>query len=140
MAVSRHRASSACAWADHCIPVVPKPWQMWSQQHKNAILPLYLLFTISWSLEMCVYSPPIVKRRGDADPLSTTGSRIWKSSVSGSSSSTPARYSRTGSEACTSGHGSSALLSPWPTCHLSRFSRGQTHSRCAPALTNRTPC
>ncbi|TFK92000.1 hypothetical protein K466DRAFT_573336 [Polyporus arcularius HHB13444] len=35
--------------------IVPMPWQMWSQQHKNAILPLYLLFTISWSLEMVTH-------------------------------------------------------------------------------------
>ncbi|KAI0695189.1 hypothetical protein C8T65DRAFT_584489 [Cerioporus squamosus] len=35
--------------------IVPMPWQMWSQQHKNAILPLYLLFTISWSFEMVTH-------------------------------------------------------------------------------------
>ena len=35
-------------------PVVPTPWQFWTPAHKAAILPLYLLFTISWSLEMYV--------------------------------------------------------------------------------------
>ena len=30
---------------------------MWTPTHKAAILPLYLLFTISWSLEMYVISP-----------------------------------------------------------------------------------
>ncbi|KAI0740968.1 hypothetical protein C8Q76DRAFT_822563 [Earliella scabrosa] len=35
--------------------IVPKPWQMWTQTHKDAIVPLYLLFTISWSLEMVTH-------------------------------------------------------------------------------------
>ncbi|RPD57949.1 hypothetical protein L226DRAFT_470081 [Lentinus tigrinus ALCF2SS1-7] len=35
--------------------IVPKPWQMWSQRNKSAILPLYLLFTVSWSLEMVTH-------------------------------------------------------------------------------------
>ncbi|KAI0669564.1 hypothetical protein C8Q78DRAFT_1040875 [Trametes maxima] len=35
--------------------IMPKPWQMWSQSHKSAILPLYLLFTVAWSLEMVTH-------------------------------------------------------------------------------------
>ncbi|KAI0326063.1 hypothetical protein GY45DRAFT_1374235 [Cubamyces sp. BRFM 1775] len=35
--------------------VVPKPWQLWSQAHKSAIFPLYLLFTIAWALEMVTH-------------------------------------------------------------------------------------
>ncbi|KAI0629473.1 hypothetical protein C8Q77DRAFT_1201695 [Trametes polyzona] len=35
--------------------IVPKPWQMWSQSHQDAIFPLYLLFTIAWALEMVTH-------------------------------------------------------------------------------------
>ncbi|KAI0350603.1 hypothetical protein OH77DRAFT_1058287 [Trametes cingulata] len=35
--------------------VVPKPWQYWSQEHKSAIFPLYLLFTIAWAFEMVTH-------------------------------------------------------------------------------------
>ncbi|EIW54595.1 uncharacterized protein TRAVEDRAFT_154204, partial [Trametes versicolor FP-101664 SS1] len=35
--------------------IMPKPWQEWSQPHKNAIFPLYLLFTVAWSLEMVTH-------------------------------------------------------------------------------------
>ncbi|KAI0828053.1 hypothetical protein BC628DRAFT_1317198 [Trametes gibbosa] len=35
--------------------IVPKPWQMWSQSHRDAILPLYLLFTMAWALEMVTH-------------------------------------------------------------------------------------
>ncbi|EJF60734.1 hypothetical protein DICSQDRAFT_170879 [Dichomitus squalens LYAD-421 SS1] len=35
--------------------IIPVPWQLWTQTHKAAILPLYLLFTISWSLEMVTH-------------------------------------------------------------------------------------
>ncbi|KAI0767195.1 hypothetical protein C8Q74DRAFT_938168 [Fomes fomentarius] len=35
--------------------IVPRPWQMWTQSHKDAIFPFYLLFTISWSLEMVTH-------------------------------------------------------------------------------------
>ncbi|KAI0774854.1 hypothetical protein BD413DRAFT_611848 [Trametes elegans] len=35
--------------------IMPKPWQLWSQTHKSAIFPLYLLFTIAWALEMVTH-------------------------------------------------------------------------------------
>ena len=34
------------------LPVIARPWQLWTQTHKSFILPLYLLFTVAWSLEM----------------------------------------------------------------------------------------
>ncbi|PIL33661.1 hypothetical protein GSI_04284 [Ganoderma sinense ZZ0214-1] len=35
--------------------IIPTPWQFWTPSHKASILPLYLLFTISWSLEMVTH-------------------------------------------------------------------------------------
>ncbi|KAI8978336.1 hypothetical protein BD414DRAFT_422156 [Trametes punicea] len=35
--------------------IIPKPWQLWSQPHKSAILPLYLIFTVAWALEMVTH-------------------------------------------------------------------------------------
>ncbi|KAH9846485.1 hypothetical protein C2E23DRAFT_852460 [Lenzites betulinus] len=35
--------------------IIPRPWQLWSETHQNAILPLYLLFTIAWALEMVTH-------------------------------------------------------------------------------------
>lgn len=32
--------------------VVPKPYQMWSNLGQKAIFPLYLTFSVAWSLEM----------------------------------------------------------------------------------------
>lgn len=32
--------------------VVPKPYQMWGDLSQKAIFPLYLTFSIAWSLEM----------------------------------------------------------------------------------------
>ncbi|KAI0752774.1 hypothetical protein C8Q80DRAFT_1148157 [Daedaleopsis nitida] len=43
-------------FVDHPVyGIMPRPWQMWSQTHKDAIVPLYLLFTLSWSLEMVTH-------------------------------------------------------------------------------------
>lgn len=33
-------------------PVVPKPFQLWDDTAKGAIFPLYLTFSVAWSLEM----------------------------------------------------------------------------------------
>ncbi|KAI0664018.1 hypothetical protein C8Q70DRAFT_214291 [Cubamyces menziesii] len=35
--------------------IIPKPWEFWSQTHKSAIFPLYLVFTIAWGLEMVTH-------------------------------------------------------------------------------------
>jgi hypothetical protein len=37
------------------IGVVPMPYQLWTPLHKQFIFPLYLLFSIAWSLEMVTH-------------------------------------------------------------------------------------
>ena len=32
--------------------VIPKPYQLWSQSHRKAVLPLYLCLSIAWGTEM----------------------------------------------------------------------------------------
>ena len=50
-----------------------KPWQMWSQLHKSFILPLYLLFTVAWSLEMSVPTVLLLLRYMGADGAMVQG-------------------------------------------------------------------
>lgn len=35
--------------------VIPTPYQLWPQSYQNAIFPLYLLFSVAWSLEMVTH-------------------------------------------------------------------------------------
>ena len=44
---------------------------MWTQTHKSFILPLYLLFTVAWSLEMCVLSGHLSPGGADRERLHT---------------------------------------------------------------------
>ncbi|KAJ3554309.1 hypothetical protein NM688_g3178 [Phlebia brevispora] len=35
--------------------ILPTPWEFWPQKYKSAIFPLYLIFSISWGLEMVTH-------------------------------------------------------------------------------------
>ncbi|KAH9061909.1 hypothetical protein EDB87DRAFT_1674150 [Lactarius vividus] len=37
------------------IGVIPKPYQLWSQSHRNALLPLYLCISVAWGMEMVTH-------------------------------------------------------------------------------------
>ncbi|KAI9432752.1 hypothetical protein H4582DRAFT_1992632 [Lactarius indigo] len=37
------------------VGVIPKPYQLWSQSHRNAVLPLYLCVCVAWGTEMVTH-------------------------------------------------------------------------------------
>ena len=115
------------AIADWLALVIPKPYELWSESTQRAILPLYLMFSVAWSLEMWDIWPFLFCHFFWPSP----GSRIWKSSASGSSSSMQARRIRTGFEVYTSRHGCWDLFLPFVTCHSSQFLPGRIFSRWA---------
>ncbi|KAH9055887.1 hypothetical protein EDB83DRAFT_2391713 [Lactarius deliciosus] len=37
------------------VGAIPKPYQLWSQSHRNAVFPLYLCVSIAWGMEMVTH-------------------------------------------------------------------------------------
>ncbi|KAH9037458.1 hypothetical protein EDB85DRAFT_2086004 [Lactarius pseudohatsudake] len=37
------------------VGVIPKPYQLWSQSHQNAVFPLYLCVSVAWGMEMVTH-------------------------------------------------------------------------------------
>ena len=52
--------SSICHLNLNDLLVVPKPYQLWTDAHRQAIFPLTLMFAIGWSFEMYASFPTYV--------------------------------------------------------------------------------